>query len=31
MTVPLDQAIDTAQELLPLADDSDGNSGWCFT
>lgn len=29
--VPLREAIDTGQELLPLADDGSCDSGWCFT
>lgn len=31
--IPLRAAIDTEQELLPLADDTNGScdSGWCFT
>lgn len=29
--IPLRDAIDTDQELLPLADDGSCDSGWCFT
>lgn len=29
--IPLREAIDTDQELLPLADDGSCDSGWCFT
>lgn len=29
--VPLREAIDTEQELLPLVDDGSCDSGWCFT
>lgn len=29
--VPLREAIDTDQELLPLIDDGSCDSGWCFT
>lgn len=29
--IPLRDAIDTEQELLPLADDGSCDSGWCFT
>lgn len=29
--VPLREAIDTDQELLPLVDDGSCDSGWCFT
>lgn len=29
--VPLREAINTTDELLPLADDGSCNSGWCFT
>jgi hypothetical protein len=29
--IPLREAIDTEQELLPLANDGSCDSGWCFT
>lgn len=29
--IPLRDAIDTEQELLPLVDDGSCDSGWCFT